>query len=109
LLIFIELSIDNIEYFAIMFLGIAIWQLSLEAEMNVPWFASTDEAARLVLRAGESDYRQFIEKTQYSIDADSAGAWYHAALALFANLFNTKKKAAKKSTVPAAGASLQPR
>lgn len=77
--------------------------------MNVPWFASTDEAARLVLRAGEGDYRQFIEKTQYSTDADSTGAWYQAVLALFANLFNANKKAAKKGTVPTAGASLQPR
>ena|GEM_PF-2915219 len=109
LLIFIEYTIDNIEYFAIMILGIARWQLNLEAEMNIPWFASTDEAARLVLRAGESDYRQFIEKTQYSTEADSGGAWYHAALAFFVNLFNTNKKAAKKSAVPAAGASLQPR
>lgn len=77
--------------------------------MNIPWFASTDEAARLVLRASESDYQQFIEKTQYSAEADSGGAWYHAALALFVSFFNIKKKAAKKSAVPAAGATLQPR
>lgn len=82
----------------------------LEAEeMNTPWFASTDETARLVLRAGEGDYQQFIEKWQEPTEANLSGAWYHAALARLANLFNWNKKPAKKGVAPAAGASLQPR
>lgn len=77
--------------------------------MNIPWFAGTDESARQVLRAGQSDYQQFVEKTHGFVAARPSGVWRQAALAYFVDFFKAGDKKAQQKAAPDAYTSLQPR
>jgi hypothetical protein len=54
--------------------------------MNAPWFFGTEDAARLVLRANEEDYQQFLESSYSPVTGHTSNRWYTATFIFFADL-----------------------
>lgn len=54
--------------------------------MYTPWFSGTDETAKMVLKANQKDYLDFIELTGEANTKQRTIAWHTALLISFADL-----------------------
>ncbi|HAE58501.1 MAG TPA: hypothetical protein DCG54_03065 [Anaerolineae bacterium] len=77
--------------------------------MNTPWFFGTEDAARLVLRANEEDYRQFLEASYSPITDYTGDRWYAATFIFFANLLIISGLKIKKAATSRPRTSFQTR
>ncbi len=77
--------------------------------MNAPWLFGTEDAARLMLRANEEDYRQFLEASYSPNPGHTGDRWYTATFIFFADLLIISGIKIKKAATSRSRTSFQAR